>query len=280
MQENRLPHPTRLSERGRHRPQPPTYRYRVGGRDGRQVPFRLSTVDLDLLGLKTGDRILDVGCGSGRHVVEACRRDCYAVAADLDIQELTIAKGYLYCLACEGGLRARVNLLSAAAERLPFADMSFDRVICTETLEHVPDDGLVVSELARVLRPGGTISVSVPDRLAEAVLWRLASLRRRPPGGHLRIYGRRQLAGLLEAGGLAVYARRYRHSLESLYWFFRIGAKGGNGGRPLSAIWEDFLEDRTAAGSHVLKTIEDIGDHLLPKSIVLYARKPSLGRDG
>ncbi len=54
------------------------------------------------------------------------------------------------------GLRARVNLLVASGERLPFADGSFDRVICTEVFEHVPDDRPLLAEFVRVLRPGGT----------------------------------------------------------------------------------------------------------------------------
>ena len=67
----------------------------------------------------------------------------------------------------EGDVRARVHWLQTAGERLPFVDGAFDRVICTETLEHVDDDGVLARELVRVLKPGGILAVSVPDEFSE-----------------------------------------------------------------------------------------------------------------
>src|SRR4030042_232840 len=90
---------------GRHAPRPPTYRYRTGGWNGEARYSRLQTVDLDLLGLKPGERILDVGCGSGRHVLAASRRDCHAVGVELGAEEFRTGNVYLFLPAGAGGLR-------------------------------------------------------------------------------------------------------------------------------------------------------------------------------
>ena len=61
------------------------------------------------------------------------------------------------------------------ALRLPFADGTFDRVIASEVLEHIPDDAPAMAELARVLRPGGTMAVTVPRCGPEVVNWALST---------------------------------------------------------------------------------------------------------
>src|SRR4030042_1210277 len=144
---------------------------------------------------------------------------------------------------------ARVNLLVASGERLPFADGSFDRVVCTEVLEHVPNDRLLVNEFVRVLRPGGTIAVRVPHTYAEAITWWLLALQRFRLEETLRIYRRRQVVDLLKAVGLQIYARRYRHSLESLRWLLIwMSVEDGGAVKSISDAWDDFLTDRTGVG--------------------------------
>ena len=81
--------------------------------------------------------------------------------------------------------------------RLPFADGTFDRIIASEVLEHIPDDQAALDELARVLRPGGTMAVTVPAWLPEQVCWALSDEYHAPfvEGGHVRIYRERRAAG-------------------------------------------------------------------------------------
>ena len=86
--------------------------------------------------------------------------------------------------------------------RLPFPDASFDRVIASEVLEHIPDDEAAMAELARVLRPGGSMAVTVPRCGPEFVNWALSDEYHDVPGGHVRIYRRSQLVGRLERTGL------------------------------------------------------------------------------
>lgn len=262
----------------RQRPRAPTYRYRSGVNG--HARLRLQSVDFDLLRLAPDDRLLDVGCGTGRHLVEAARRDCCVVGLDSERDDLVLAKGYLYCLWREGGLKARVNLVAAQGERLPFEEGSFDRIVCTEVLEHVPDDRGLIAEFVRLLRPGGTMAVSVPDRVTETVLWRLTALHHVAFKEHVRIYDRRRLQRLLEGVGFKVFASRRCHSLESLRWSVAwMGGGETDFSRRFSDVWDDFVEARVSRGSRVLSAMEGLGNLVAPKSLVMYARKARKGGD-
>jgi len=101
------------------------------------------------LGLRPGERVLDVGAGTGVSTQELARSGAYAVGADLSIGML------------RAGRRARpaVPLLAGDALRLPFADGTFDAVTISFALRNVVDTGAALRELARVTRPGGRLVV-------------------------------------------------------------------------------------------------------------------------
>ena len=71
---------------------------------------------------------------------------------------------------------------------MPYADETFDCVIASEILEHVPQDDAAIAELIRVLKVGGTLAVSVPRWLPERVCWLLSDEYHSNEGGHVRIY--------------------------------------------------------------------------------------------
>jgi SAM-dependent methyltransferase len=155
-------------------------------------------------------RVLDVGCGDGRHIVEAARRGAFAVGLDYDASELAKARSRI------GGVR--VDLVVGDAARLPFRAAAFDAVICTETLEHLPDDTGALREIARTLVPRGRLLGAVPSHFTELVYWRLSHGYWNTPGGHLRIYRPRDLRGRLRDAGLALSSIRYVHFVDSLVW--------------------------------------------------------------
>ena len=98
--------------------------------------------------------------------------------------------------------------------RCPFADSSFDLVLCAETLEHVRDVQLLLSEVRRVLRPAGVLAVTTPahgraDRVCRS---RPGGFERRfdPLSPHLRFLTRRSLRSLLDGMGFEVRSLRSR----------------------------------------------------------------------
>ena len=235
---------------------------------------RFLAVDPEILGLRPGDRLLDVGCGTGRHTLEASRWDCRIAAADLSLLDLLKTRYLLGIMRGRAEVRAGVDFMVADGFHLPFPDACFDRVMCTETLEHVRDDLALVREMARVLRPGGALAVSVPDYHSESMLWKLSSRYRNIPGGHLRIYSRRGILGLLREGGMRPYAVRFRHSLESAYWLLAV-LSGDDLTRPgpLLGRLRGFLDSMRSRRSGLVNWLDEAGNHILPKSIVVYGRK-------
>ena len=155
-------------------------------------------------------RVIDVGCGDGRHIVEAARRGCLAVGLDYDAHELRGARMRIGA--------HRVDLVVGDASRLPFRDAAFDAAICTETLEHLPDDAGAIGEIARLLRPGGRLLGAVPSHFTELAFWRLSQGYGHTPGGHVRIYRPGYLIAQLAGAGLNVHDVRYVHFVDSLIW--------------------------------------------------------------
>jgi SAM-dependent methyltransferase len=141
---------------------------------------------MTLLDVREGLSVLDVGCGAGYLLGKAAARAGLALGVDLDGDRLRSAReAILY------GKRPNYGFVAFAVadgQHLPFADASFDRIICTETLEHVLDPRLILEEFARVLKPGGRLAVSVPHHLCEALLCRLIKGYFEFPGGHRRMY--------------------------------------------------------------------------------------------
>ncbi len=164
------------------------------------------TVRYDWLGLRPGERVLDFGCGGGRHSFEAMRRGAVTIALDSDREALAGASAWVRALLEQDKETAEAgghgDLVAGDGSSLPFPDGCFDRVIAAEVLEHVPDDSRVLAELARVLRPGGVIAVTVPRWYPEAANWALSSEYHNVPGGHVRIYRHRQIGQRLHRAGL------------------------------------------------------------------------------
>ena len=236
------------------------------------------TVDFDRLGLRPGERVLDMGCGAGRHAFEMYRRGADVIAFDQDADELAGVRE-LFAAMREAGevpVGADADVKEGDALSLPFADGEFDRVVAAEVLEHVPADIQAITELARVLRPGGTMAVSVPRWFPEVVNWRLSSDYHDVPGGHIRIYTDKELVTKLENAGLEYVGKDYAHGLHAPYWWIKCAVGVKNDDHPLARAYHKLLVWEIVEQPRVLQLAGKVLDPLIGKSLVVYLRKPDV----
>lgn len=149
---------------------------------------------------------LDLGCGDGR------------LTEHLRAERLTGADVSAVALARAGERLGSVTLADLEPDGpLPFSDNTFDLILCAETIEHVRDVQLLVSEARRVLRPGGRLAVTTPAHgRATALRALLAGWERveDPLSPHLRRFSRSSLEQLVGAGGFTLESvRRERGTL-------------------------------------------------------------------
>jgi SAM-dependent methyltransferase len=233
------------------------------------------TVDFDRLGVRDGSRVLDMGCGGGRHAYEAWRRGATVVALDRDQQEL---KGVHYVVhemldagelphgRCGGPTRGD-------ALALPFPANTFDCIITSEVLEHVWADTVAIAELVRVLRPGGRMAVTVPTRWPERVCWALNHEYHDQPGGHIRIYRQHELEQRLEAAGLYLRGSHHAHALHSPYWWLKCAVGLDNPDAPVVRKYHDLLAWQITTRPAWLDGVERALNPVLGKSLVVYTQK-------
>jgi len=233
------------------------------------------TVDFDRLGVRDGARVLDMGCGGGRHAYEAWRRGATVIALDLDEQEL---KGVHYVtseMADAGELpHGRIGgPVQGSALALPFPDASFDCVITSEVLEHIWDDRGAIAELVRVLRPGSRMAVTVPTRWPERVSWALDRNYHDRPGGHVRIYRQHELEHRLESAGLYLRGSHHAHALHSPYWWLKCSVGVDNDGAPAVRKYHDLLAWQITKQPAWLGQVERALNPIMGKSLVVYTEK-------
>lgn len=233
------------------------------------------TVDFNRISLSPGSRILDIGCGNGRHTAAAYGlSQTRVVGADRNVADLTSAADRLRFHDRLGAHGGGIWMLSAAdITRLPFSSNRFDLVICSEVLEHVPDHRRAVSELARVTKPGHPVVVSVPRRIPEWICWKLSRDYANANQGHIRIYEKRQLFDLLAGAGLTPRAVHYAHSLHAPYWWLKCLVGPTREDHPAVALYHRLLTWDIMKKPRLTRFLDRLGNPLLGKSIVVYTRK-------
>ena len=233
------------------------------------------TVDFDKLTVREGYRILDIGCGPGRHTCAASRlKDVLVIGSDVSFDEAVQAGKRLdeqETLGLNGG--GSFATLAADITTLPFPDHFFHLVICSEVLEHIPDQEKAVQEVIRVLKPGGNLVVSVPRYLPERLCWALSESYHRVPKGHIRIYKKKELIALLEDSGSKLWGSHFAHGLHTPYWWLKCLIGPARQDSVLVNLYHRFLVWDMMKKPGLTRFLDRLLNPLLGKSIVLYLRK-------
>lgn len=234
------------------------------------------TVHYDRLRVGPGSKVIDVGCGAGRHSFEAYRRGANVIAFDQDAAELANVDTILQAMgqAGEAPESAKAQVVVGDALALPYPDGSFDTVIASEILEHIPDDDGAIAELIRVLKPGGTLAVTVPRWLPEKICWLLSDEYHANEGGHIRIYRADELRSKLTRGGLTFTHSEHAHALHSPFWWLKCAVGVDKPEHPAVQAYHKLLVWDMMSRPRLTRVAEAALNPLVGKSVALYFEKP------
>lgn len=233
------------------------------------------TIQFKYLSIQPGSRILDMGCGSGRHTAALYEQSAsHVVGADLQLGTLIEARRRMrFHEQVYPDRNGRWSLTANDITCLPFKEGSFDMVLCSEVLEHIPDHRQAIRELLRVLKPNGPLVVSVPRRWPEALCWALSGQYRRSAGGHIRIYARETLIELIRRLGADHWLTHYAHSLHTPFWWLKclLGIERDH-------LWpvkryHQFLTWDMMAKPRLTQLLDRWLNPIMGKSVVLYFSK-------
>ena len=227
------------------------------------------------LGLSTGDRVLDLGCGEGRHV-----HGLYLLGGldivGVDLDEASLAK------AAEGletlpqptaGRAGNATFETGDATALRYEDNSFDAVICSEVLEHLPDYDAALAEVRRVLKPDGKLCISVPHAWPERICWQLAPPPNGyafEPGGHIRIFDEVDLKVSIERHGFKLFKRHHAHGIHAPYWWLKCAFWNRQEDHPIVKAYHQFLVWDLMKKPWISRALDTVISPFMGKSLVLY----------
>lgn len=238
------------------------------------------TVDFDRLGIGPSAKVIDVGCGAGRHAFEAYRRGADVVAFDRAESELRSVDTILRAMAeaGEAPATASAKVVVGDALSLPYANETFDCVIASEILEHIPEDDSAIAELIRVLKVGGTLVVSVPRWFPELVCWHLSDEYHSNEGGHVRIYRASQLREKITSGGMKLTHTHHAHALHSPFWWLKCAVGVSNTNHPAVAAYHRLLVWDLMRRPKMTQLAESLLNPILGKSVAMYFLKPQVAK--
>ena len=231
----------------------------------------LETIDFSIFTLRNQERVLDVGCGEGRHTISAyLHENVHVWGVDISAADLATARQRLQEFPTKPVADASCTFINASAFDLPFDDNSFDKVICAEVLEHIGDYESVLGEIKRVLKPGGIFAASVPRYFPEWICWQLSDAYHEVEGGHVRIFRSSTLARSVSALNMRRFARHWAHSLHVPYWWLRCVFWRNAEQHPWVKKYHQFLTWDLMQQPPITRLLDKLLNPLMGKSVVMY----------
>jgi len=240
----------------------------------------LQTIDFETLKLSDGDRILDLGCGEGRHAISAYMvNDVESVGIDLSLGDLETTRERFQEFVEPENTSKSLVISVASAESLPFADESFDKIICSEVLEHIHSYQQVIVEINRVLKTGGIAAISVPRFFPEWICWRLSDAYHEVEGGHVRIFRANELRNDMEATGFICFGKHHAHSLHVPYWWLKclFWREPGEPNARIVDRYHQFLTWDLMQQPFITRFLDKLLNPIMGKSVVMYFVKSADG---
>jgi ubiquinone/menaquinone biosynthesis C-methylase UbiE len=222
--------------------------------------------------ITSADTVVDVGCGIGGACVFAADEGAQVIGVDIDPDMIELTRKRLQ----EETSSQRWQTHLSDSNPLPLEPGTATKVICQEVLEHVDDPAAVLSEMARIGKPGALYLLSVPDPVAEKVQKDLApeAYWRKP--NHLRIFERAAFDRLIEDAGLMIQRRDSYSFYWSMWWILfwsdpHITRQFGGPITPVLHYWNKTWDALLTApeGPRIKKAL----DKFMPKTRFILARK-------
>ena len=171
--------------------------------------LRRAQIVVDLLDVSEGQpRVLDVGCGQGLQLSIVAKKNPKARLVGLDISEKRLARARSRVPGMEG-------VCADIEADLPLAPESFDRVICSEVMEHLAEPGALLVRLRKLVKPCGVLVISVPYR--QKIKWVRCTHCGRLTSEHIHSFDEEKMGLMLRDAGL----RLKRTFCPRLYWLHR-----------------------------------------------------------
>ncbi len=231
------------------------------------------TVDFSLLEICPGDRILDLGCGEGRHLHNLyLKKDILVYGLDKDMDALRVVERTCWEFARDNEKKNWL-ILQGDCEALPFRSECFHHVIASEVLEHIEDYHRVVKDLWRLLKKSGNLVISVPRYWPERLCWALSREYCLEKGGHIRIFKANALKLEVERIGFKCFKVHYAHALHSPYWWLKCLCWEKRETWLPVKIYHKFLVWDILKAPAFTKFLERLLNPIMGKSVVMYFKK-------
>ena len=165
---------------------------------------RLETLIDDFLPAErlAGATVLDVGCGLGQFSERLQSRGATVTATDIGVRLLDLTRERVGCECVQADALDLANV---------FGENRFDVVVSSECIEHTPDPALAIRQMAKVLKPGGLLSLSTPNRIWQPVVHLATQLRMRPFDGYERFLSWGQVRDTLASSSMVLKRERGLH---------------------------------------------------------------------